>query len=282
MLILSFLSKQIFGTKIHKHQKFAIFIVLIFCSLIKFSSYIITLEINDQSILFIKKKYWIPIGIIYFLIIISLRSYANCKIKYILDYKYIPIVKLLIFYGFSGILICSFICLITTYQKCNYDICLIENNNIFEPKKYYDNFLIYIEKFSKTLSSERVLEILLNILSLLINFFCVFSKVLVINFFRLNSEREIENKIYVKYILDLSNDIFSFLSVIIYLELIELHFCGCDYNLRKNIIERSIYEGNPDDIENRSSIYRKSNNESLSIDRINTELSILPSSELLD
>jgi hypothetical protein len=314
MLILSFLSKQIFGTKIHKHQKFSIFIVLIFCSLIKFSSFIITLEINDQSILFIKKKYWIPIGIIYFLIIISLRSYANCKIKYILDYKYIPIVKLLIFYGFSGILICSFICLITTYQKCNYDICLIENNNIFEPKKYYDNFLIYIEKFSKTLSSERVLEILLNILSLLINFFCVFSKVLVIkylspihtissnsiyyilaqimlliinkikngHFFRLNSEREIENKIYVKYILDLSNDIFSFLSVIIYLELIELHFCGCDYNLRKNIIERSIYEGNPDDIENRSSIYRKSNNESLSIDRINTELSILPSSELLD
>ena len=102
---------------------------------------------------------------------------------------------------------------------------------------------------SKTSGSERVLEILLNILSLLINFFCVFSKVLVIkylspihtissnsiyyilaqimlliinkikngHFFRLNSEREIENKIYVKYILDLSNDIFSFLSVIIYL-----------------------------------------------------------------
>jgi hypothetical protein len=87
------------------------------------------------------------------------------------------------------------------------------------------------------------------------------------HFFRLNSEREIENKIYVKYILDLSNDIFSFLSVIIYLELIELHFCGCDYNLRTNIIERSIYEGNHDDIENRSSIY---NNESLSIDRINS------------
>jgi hypothetical protein len=168
MLILSFLSKQIFGTKIHKHQKFAIFIVLIFCSLIKFSSFIISLEINDRSILFIKKKYWIPIGIIYFLIIISLRSYANCKIKYILDYKYIPIVKLLIFYGFSGIIICSFICLVATYQKCNYDICLIENNNdVFDPKKYYDNFLIYIEKISNSSSSERAIEILLNIFALL-------------------------------------------------------------------------------------------------------------------
>ena len=314
MLILSFLSKQMLGAEIHKHQKFAIFLVLIFCSLIKFSSFIISLEINDRSILFIKKKYWIPIGIIFFLIIMVLRSYTNCKIKYILDYKYIPIIKLLIFYGFSGIIICSFICLVATYQKCNYDICLIENNDVFDPKKYYDNFLIYIEKISNSSSSERALEILLNILALLINFFCASSKVLIIKylspihtissssiyyilaqimlliinkiingrFFRLNSEGEIENKIYIKYILDLSNDIFSFLSVMIYLELIELNFCGCDYNLRKNIIERSKYEGNPDDIENISSNYRNTNSRSLSRDTINTELSILPPSELLD
>ena len=314
MLILSFLSKQMFGAEIHKHQKFAIFLVLIFCSLIKFSSFIISLEINDQSILYIKKKYWIPIGIIFFLIIISLRSYANCKIKCILDYKYIPIIKLLIFYGISGIFICSIICLVSTYQNCYYDICLIENNNIFEPKKYYDNFLIYIKKISNTSSSERVLEILLTILASLINFFCVLSKVLIIknlspihtissvsiyyilaqillliinkimngHFFRVNGERGIENKIFIKYILDLSNDIFCFLSVMIYLELIEFHFCGCDYNLRKNIIQRSMYEGNPDDIENRNSNSRKSNNESLSTDRINTELSILSPNELLD
>ena len=68
----------------------------------------------------------------------------------------------------------------------------------------------------------------------------------------------------------------------IYLELIELNFCGCDYNLRKNIIERSKYEGNPDDIENISSNYRNTNSGSLSRDTINTELSILPPSELLD
>jgi len=314
MLILSFLSKKMLGAEIHKHQKFAIFLVLIFCSLIKFSSFIISLEINDQNILFIKKKYWIPIGIIYFLIIISLRAYANCKIKYILDYKYIPIIKLLIFYGFSGIIICSIICLVATYQKCNYNICLIENNDVFDPKKYYDSFLIYIGKISNSSSSETALEILLNILASLINFFCVFSKVLIIKylspihtispnsiyyiftqilllifnkiingrFFRLNNKEEIENKIYIKYILDLFNDIFSFLSVMIYLELIEFNFCGCDYNLRKNIIERSIYEGNPDDYESRNSNYRNSNNERLSRDTISTELSILPPSELLD
>lgn len=306
MLILSILCKLMFGIKIHKHQKFAIFLVLIVCSLIKFSSFIISLQVDDQSVLFINKKYWIPIGIIFYLIIISLRSYANCKIKYIIDYKYISIIKLLIFYGFSGILVCSLICLVATYQKCNYDICLIDNNNLFEPKKYYDNFLIYIDKINNTSNLERATEILYIILASLINFFCVISKVLIIkylspihiissfsiyfifaqimvlivnkikndHFFKINNE-EYESKVFIKYILDISNDIFLFLSVMIYLELIELNFCGFDYNLRKNIIERSAYEGNPDNSENRdSSFFRKS--------EISMELSILPPNELLD
>lgn len=306
MLILSISCRLMFGIEIHKHQKFAIFLVLIFCSLIKFSSFIISLEINDQNILFINKKYWIPIGIIFYLIIIFLRSYANCKIKYIIDYKYISIIKLLIFYGFSGILVCSFICLIATYQKCNYDICLIENNNFFEPKKYYDNFLIYIDKINNASNLERATEILYTILASLINFFCAISKVLIIkylspmhfissfsiylifaqimvliinrikngHFFIINNE-EYESKVFIKYILDLSNVIIFFLSVMIYLELIELNFCGFDYNLRKNIIERSVYEGNPGNSENRdSSFFRKS--------EISMELSILPPNELLD
>ena len=99
-------------------------------------------------------------------------------------------------------------------------------------KKYYDSFLIYIEKINNSSSSETALEILFNILASLINFFCVFSKVLIIKylspihtissnsiyyiftlilllifnkiingrFFRLNSKEEIENKIYIKYI----------------------------------------------------------------------------------
>ena len=34
--------------------------------------------------------------------------------------------------------------------------------------------------------------------------------------------------------------IFSFIGTLIYLELIELHFCELDHNLKKNIKERAI------------------------------------------
>ena len=34
-------------------------------------------------------------------------------------------------------------------------------------------------------------------------------------------------------------EVFNFLGTLIYLELIELNFCGLNYNLRKNILKRS-------------------------------------------
>ena len=41
-----------------------------------------------------------------------------------------------------------------------------------------------------------------------------------------------------KFLLDESVDIASILGLLIYLEMIELNFCGLSYNLRKNIIIR--------------------------------------------
>lgn len=42
-----------------------------------------------------------------------------------------------------------------------------------------------------------------------------------------------------KFLLDISGDIFSIIGFLIYLEIIELHFCNLDFNLKKNIIKRS-------------------------------------------
>ena len=41
-----------------------------------------------------------------------------------------------------------------------------------------------------------------------------------------------------KFLLDESGDIASIFGFLIYLEMIELNFCGLDYNLKKNIIIR--------------------------------------------
>ena len=42
-----------------------------------------------------------------------------------------------------------------------------------------------------------------------------------------------------KFLLDTSGDIASILGFLIYLEIIELNFCGLNFNLKKNIISRS-------------------------------------------
>jgi len=42
-----------------------------------------------------------------------------------------------------------------------------------------------------------------------------------------------------KFLLDESGDIASIIGFLIYLEIIELNFCGLNYNLKKNIIIRS-------------------------------------------
>ena len=315
MIILAFINKKIFGSKLYRHQKFAIFFSLIIGSLLKFGSFFISLDINDQNILFIKKKYWIPLGISMFLIFITIRSYTNCKLKYLTDIKYIPILKILVLYGLSGTVISSIICIISTFKKCNSHICLITNNDITE--RHYESVLIYFEKINNFSNSEIIRELLYNILSSILNFFTILSYLLIIKYLTpihiicsraiyyiliqillliINKIRkkyffigeDYKDEKACKYALDLSNDFFSFLATLVYLELIEFNFCGCNYDLRKNIIERSKIEGNTiDEIENGviskgSSIYKKSTFKSSdyfsreSMSSKESELSILP------
>ena len=47
----------------------------------------------------------------------------------------------------------------------------------------------------------------------------------------------VNNSVYIlsKFILDITGDIFSIFGLMIYLEIIELNFCGLDYNTRRTI-----------------------------------------------
>jgi len=50
------------------------------------------------------------------------------------------------------------------------------------------------------------------------------------------------NYITPKYILDTSGDFLSLIGFIVFLELIELNFCGFNKDLRRKIMDRSEYE----------------------------------------
>ena len=43
-----------------------------------------------------------------------------------------------------------------------------------------------------------------------------------------------------KVIIEISTDLFSILGIFVYIEFIELRFCGLNYNSRKTIIRRSM------------------------------------------
>ena len=236
---------------------------------------------------YVVNTHMVPIGIAVYLILITLRSYVNSKIKWLMDLKYISENLLLIIYGFIGTIICSIICIITTLNKCKdlnaqnksdfFDyICKVEYNN----ETYIDNF----ESFHNTISKKKstFIEILKTCVGIIFFFFnkyysmliiknftpvhLIFSFpvyyatqkiVLIINtlirektFFSVNRINYIESK----FTLDFTGDILSSIGFLVYLEIIELNFCGLNYNLKRKISERAFFEiygslGNDDDEE---------------------------------
>jgi len=106
-----------FKLKIYRHQMFAIFFNSFICLLFKLPSFILSLELKDEKSLYIKNKWYIVLGLIIYVIIITIRSYSYAKMKWFIDLKYISLTKLLIFIGFIGIFVSSISCIIQTYIK---------------------------------------------------------------------------------------------------------------------------------------------------------------------
>ena len=278
ILIISYFNVKMFKVKIYKHQYFAIALNIIPSILKIFTIYISWIN-NDQKIIYINNKWFIPIGIILFIILITIRSYVNSKIKWFIDLKYISTSKLLKYYGIVGAIISSITCIITTYVNCK-NIKDINNNyeyicNVYyyndKNTKYFDSFLIYFETFKNTVWFEKIIEIFIIIAGIIFLFFHKFYYVLVIKYLTpvhlifsipifyffdksillinnlivkkafFKEDVEIKNR-GIKFILDLSGDILSFLGFLIYLEIIELNCFKFNYNTKNNITQRSYFE----------------------------------------
>ena len=256
ILIAYFISRKMFNIQIYKHQKFAIFFNSVLCSLFILIPFIILLV--DEEIYNIKEKLiLIPTGIISFLIIMFIRSYSNCKIKWISDYKDISVSKILIFYGLFGTIMCSLVSLFTTFVECNeYINCDIKKDG----KKYFEHFSIFYENFS----SSKIIFTFLIILNIIFGFLkslfylviikyltpfhaialpsiYYFLLIVILGFHTLiNQKKKKEAKrIEIFFtICDIMADFFTIIGIFIYSEIIELNFCELNYNLKKNIIKR--------------------------------------------
>ena len=282
LLIITYLSANMFKLQIYKHQKLAMYLNFFPC-LLKIGTIVISFYEEETDNLYKEAVWWIPVGITIYIFLISIRSYVYSKIKWFMDLKYISSTQLLIFYGILGTLMCLSACTLTTFVKCkNYEesndkdifdyICLVKENlidsNINITKIYYDNFKLYFKTFSYDIEILKEIIILfsgfitffftayftIQVIKYLTPVYLIFSNPIyffiqksILGLYNLIKYEELfskEDKKYenAKFHLDLSGDIFSIISLLIYLEIVELNCNGYNYNLRKNIIQRSLIE----------------------------------------
>ena len=141
-----------------------------------------------------------------------------------------------------------------------------DNANI----SYFDNFDIYFKNFKKSNFFEIIKEIIIILLAGITYFYYKYFCLMTIKFLSpihyifsnpiyfaikkivlpiytfINEDRFFIKKpikyITAKYILDISGDFFSLIGFFVFLELIELNFCDFNKDLRRKIMDRSLYE----------------------------------------
>jgi len=164
LLVISYLNAKMFKLKIYRHQMFAIFFNSFICLLFRLPSFILSFLFEDEGdetdgeSLFEISVWYIILGLIIYIIIITIRAYSYTKIKWFMDLNYISPAKLLIYIGFIGILISSISCVIQTNIKCsnNINFCEIEDK---DNNTYIDNFNIYYEKISEIKERDEIIYV---------------------------------------------------------------------------------------------------------------------------
>ena len=311
--IISYFNSKIFNTKIENHQKLVIIynlipiflkIATIILSLVdecnkvgnkKYYNYYYNYNNHNISMcsnnegqpdsrlqnIYVKNWWLIYPGIVIILSLFTLRAYVNTKIKWFMDLKFISPNKLLMIYGFLGTIICSIVCFITTFTKCEeisndkkdfkdfYDyICKVRTNNAHHTYKYFDNYNKFYEDFKNTKFRQILMKIILgSIFVFLTKYYsilviknltpvhlifsfplyyiivkiCTIIKTLIITKGHFYNNNPI-HYITEKFTLDFIGDILSTLGFLVYLEIIELNFNGLNINLRRKIMQRGIKE----------------------------------------
>ena len=304
LLIISYLNLIINKVQIYKHQKFVLFFNII-PALLKIVTIYFSFKgdqstsnnnkyLNDEGHLkYIYVVYWylVPIGVLLYIVFISLRSFTIIKIKNFMDLKYISEYRLLTFYGFIGTIFYSIICIVSTFLKCKDNekdlnikdyFCKIEKNNI----TYFESFSVYFTTTKE--DKEIIFEILVVLLGMLTFFYYKYYSIMIIKYlspphviflipiyyFLLKIVLMISNTFwylakeikkffnwdsipYAKEIftLDILGDFFSLIGFLIYLEIFEIDCWKLDYNSRRNIMNRSREESMSMSIED-DEVYR--------------------------
>ena len=261
LIFVSYIFSKNFFFKIYSHQKLGMAISIGVGSSLKFYNIIISIvpNQNEEDKKFYQKYPFLCFFTLFYLLLILTRSYVNTQLKVLMDLKFISLRSLLLMYGIIGFVMCLLFGIIFSFVPCfafiNNYVCKIK----YEDKMYFDHFLNYYESGLNLLV--RLIIIVLGAITFFLNkyfFICIIKfytpihvifsfpiqffieKTFLLIFTGLFFREDLFSReiLLEKFLLDISGDIASIIGFLIFLEMIELNFCGFNYNLMKNIINR--------------------------------------------
>ena len=242
---------------IYKHQIYSmIFVVIINTILLIEASICKIYKNNSKNIYEYKGKNICIYGIIIYIDIIFLIYFSRMKAKEIMDKQFISPYKIIILIGIIGFVLQIILSLIVSFLGVNKK-CHNENNiNIYCYFKI--NIKDYFSEYSQLKDGLEIFkEIIFLILFIISSFISIMSELFIIKYLNpsyiLISENiyfEIiklneylpgnkESESSKNFIFLQIAQFFEFIGCLIYLEIIELRFCGLNKNIKKNISKRS-------------------------------------------
>jgi len=258
LLIISIVNSKLFKFNLYKHQKVAIFFNLIISFIFQLSSFILLIQKYDNEYIYIKYKWLIPISIVIQFFLNFVNAYIIAKLNWLMESKYISPHKLLIFYGFIGIIIYFISCIIASFLKCHKlfkdNICEVSRYEDEDDDYYIENIFVYLEKLSNIDKIKKAKKIIIFFLGIIFNSLFLYYEVLINKYLSpvhcifYHSIEQFFNSVinliinitlnmdYEKeIILNIVGNLLNLIGFLIYLEIIELNFCQLNYNLRKYI-----------------------------------------------
>ena len=267
-----FLDKN-FTFNLYNYQKLAMFIIAVPTTiLLIISSFLPSSKNEDKSLEktvydVINERtgsYWyiIPVEISFFISGVF-SSFSRVKSKVLMDLRYLSPYLIIITIGIIGTILTFIILVVTSCFECsecdNNYICKVSYLDKNETC-YLDNPLVYFHNLN-IIDNEMYIEIFAIIpFLLIINFFEFLCHIFVIYYFNpyfillrdniyyfilriefvlANLEKFQEYMSLTQFIILELAEIFSISGFLIYLEIIELRFCGLDKHLKKNLLKKS-------------------------------------------
>lgn len=197
LLIITYLSSRMFKLQIYNHHKVAI-LFNIFPCILKIITIILSFNENNKNegVPYTESASLVVFGISIYLVLITLRSYVNSKIKWFMDLQYISPNRLLMIFGLLGTIICSITSIITTIFRCKEykifggskdisdDICRVNNTHLINStenvKIHFDNFLFYYSTIKN--ESDFFKEFIIIIAGMITYFYSQYNCLMVIKY----------------------------------------------------------------------------------------------------